>query len=111
MYPSSPVQVCSRKDKKSEGEPELPFCIESLDKPILGKHSKVLTPTELSLIYTMETFNLKGVFAKNESGYRLNAIKKKNNMASIQIEKIATYDFNHKKINLISNKSFRYYKL
>ena len=77
MYPSSPVQVCSRKDKKSEGEPELPFCIESLDKPILGKHSKVLTPTELSLIYTMETFNLKGVFAKNESGYRLNAIKKK----------------------------------
>ncbi|XP_023327239.1 uncharacterized protein LOC111700534 isoform X5 [Eurytemora carolleeae] len=35
VYPSSPVQVCSRKDKKSEGEPELPFCIASLDKPIL----------------------------------------------------------------------------
>ena len=59
---------------------------------------------------------LKGVFEKNERGYRLNAIKKKrflsplilllfvafivrkpNNLASIQIEKIATYDLDRKK--------------
>ena len=32
-------------------------------------------------------------------------------MASIQIEKIATYDLDRKKINLVSNKSFRYYNL
>ena len=32
-------------------------------------------------------------------------------MASIQIEKIATYDLDRKKINLISNKPFRYYNL
>ena len=32
-------------------------------------------------------------------------------MASIQIEKIATYDLDRKKINLISNKSFRNYIL
>ena len=78
---------------------------------------------------------LKGVFAKNERGYRLNAIKKRfwpllilllsvasigrkllktshaEFLASIQIEKIATYDLDCKKINLISNKSFRYYNL
>ena len=29
----------------------------------------------------------------------------------MQIEKIATYDLDRKKINLISNKSFRYYNL
>ena len=34
-----------------------------------------------------------------------------NDLAAIQIEKIATYDLNRKKINLISNKSFRYYNL
>ena len=75
---------------------------------------------------------LKGVFAKNERGYRLNAIKKAlliaTNLTSIccvckkkivkdvsyritsvhiQIEKIARSDLNRKKINLISNKSFR----
>ena len=32
-------------------------------------------------------------------------------MAPIQIEKIATYDLDRKKINLIVNKSFRYYNL
>ena len=55
---------------------------------------------------------LKGVFAKNERGYRLNAIKKRfwspligllsgrlipNNLAPIQIQKIATYYLDHKK--------------
>jgi len=63
---------------------------------------------------------LKGVFAKNERGYRLNAKKKalliatnltsiccvykdkivkdaSNNLASIQIEKIATHDLDRKK--------------
>ena len=34
-----------------------------------------------------------------------------NNMASIQIDKMATYDLDRKNINLISNKSFRYYNL
>jgi len=34
-----------------------------------------------------------------------------NNFASIKIEKIATYDLDRKKINLISNKSFTYYNL
>ena len=34
-----------------------------------------------------------------------------NNLAPIQIEKIETYNLDCKKINLISNKSFRYYKL
>ena len=29
----------------------------------------------------------------------------------MQIEKITTYDLDRKKINLISNKSFRYYNL
>ena len=29
----------------------------------------------------------------------------------MQIEKIATYDLDRKNINLISNKSFRYYNL
>ena len=33
------------------------------------------------------------------------------NVASIQIQKIATYDLDRKKINLIPNKSFRYYNL
>ena len=32
-------------------------------------------------------------------------------MASIQIEKIATYDLDRKKINLILNKTFKYYNL
>ena len=32
-------------------------------------------------------------------------------ITGIQIEKIATYDFDRKKIDLISNKSFRYYNL
>ena len=35
-----------------------------------------------------------------------------NSIASIQIEKIATYNLDRKKkFNLISNKSFRYYNL
>ena len=38
-------------------------------------------------------------------------VRKPNNLASIQIEKIATYDLDRKKINLISNKSFRYFNL
>ena len=74
---------------------------------------------------------LKGVFAKNERGYRLNAIKKalliatnltsiccvykeknvNNDKYRIQIQKDATYDLDRKKIYLISNKSFRYYNL
>ena len=33
------------------------------------------------------------------------------NEAPIQVEEIATYDLDHKKINLISNKSFRYQNL
>ena len=33
------------------------------------------------------------------------------NVAPIQIEKIATYDLDRQKINLITNKSFRYYNL
>ena len=62
---------------------------------------------------------LKGVFAKNERGYRLNVIKKLlilllsvasirrnllTNLAPIQIQKIATYDLDRKKIQIISNK-------
>ena len=31
------------------------------------------------------------------------------NVASIQIQKVAIFDSNRKKINLIQNKSFRYY--
>ena len=77
---------------------------------------------------------LKEVVAKNERGYyRLNAKKKcfwsvliccvdkkkivkdvriiPNNLAAIQIDKIATYDLDRIEINLISNKSFRYYNL
>ena len=34
-----------------------------------------------------------------------------NNLAAIQIEKIALYDLDRKKINLILNKTFRYYNL
>ena len=37
---------------------------------------------------------LKGVFAKNERGYRRLI---PNNLAAIQIEKIATYDLDRKK--------------
>ena len=33
------------------------------------------------------------------------------NVATIQIEKIATYDLDSKQIKLISNKSFRYYHI
>ena len=33
------------------------------------------------------------------------------NVMSIQIQKDATYDLDHKKIYLIPNKSFRYYNL
>ena len=65
-------------------------------------------------VYT-EGFSLKGVFAKNERGYRLNTIKKAlliaTNLTYIQIEKIGTHDLDRKKINLILNKSFRYYNL
>ena len=32
-------------------------------------------------------------------------------IASIKIQKVATYDSDRKKINLIPNKSFRYYNL
>ena len=35
----------------------------------------------------------------------------KEHVASIQIQKVATYDSDRKKINLIPNKSFRYYNL
>ena len=80
-------------------------------------------------------FDLKGVVAKNERGYRLNAIKKalliainltsiscvykenivKNDLyqrtvVSIQIQKDATFNSDRKQTNLIPNKSFRYYK-
>ena len=34
-----------------------------------------------------------------------------NNLAAIQIQKIATYDLDRKKIDLIWNKSFKYYNL
>ena len=77
---------------------------------------------------------LKGVFAKNERGYRLTAKKKRfwsllilllsaasirrklvkrlmlKKVAPIQIQKIATFNSDRKIINLIPNKSFRYYK-
>ena len=36
---------------------------------------ELLNPDSLTSIYTLGSFNLKGVFAKNERGYRLNAIK------------------------------------
>ena len=79
----------------------------------------------------MPTFDnlLKGVFAKNERGYRLTVINKSllifllsvasimrkrlipKNVDSIQIKKVATQDSDRNKINLIPNKAFRYYKL
>ena len=78
--------------------------------------------------------SLKGAFVKNERGYRLTSknyrfwsllifllsvasIRRKvlkttsteENIAYIQIQKVAIYDLYRKIINLISNKSFRYY--
>ena len=77
---------------------------------------------------------LKGVFAKNERGYRLTgkndrwqsllilllsipSIRRKivktthTEERSVQIQKVATFVSDRKKINLIPDKSFRYYKL
>ena len=77
---------------------------------------------------------LKGVFAKNERGYRLAAKNKRfwlllillltvaslrrkllktiipKNVVSIQIQKDATFNSDRKQINLIPNKLFRYCK-
>ena len=69
---------------------------------------------------------LKGVFTKNERGYRFatnltsiccvykeKIVKKRltpKNVASIQIRKDATFNSDRKQIDLIPDKSFRYYK-
>ena len=73
---------------------------------------------------------LKGVFTKNKRGYRLTAknkrfwsllilllsfasirrkLLKRSDVASIQIQKVAKFKTDRKKINLTPNKSFRYY--
>ncbi len=65
---------------------------------------------------------LKGVFDKNEWGYTAKktpliatnltsicCVYPEKNAASIQIQKVATFESDRKRINLIPNKSFRYY--
>ena len=79
--------------------------------------------SSLRALSLVKILALKGVFAKNEGGYRLNAIKKRFwsllilllSVASIrrkllkitytqeQIQKIATFNTDHKIINLIPN--------
>ena len=78
------------------------------------------------ILLTNKSSYLKGVFAKNERGYKLRAIDKRfdlilllsvasikrkllktthaeERIAAIQIQKVATYDSDRKQINLIPN--------
>ena len=43
--------------------------------------------------------------------YKEKMVKNDSYVANIQIQKVATFNLDRKNINLISNKSFRYYNL
>ena len=59
---------------------------------------------QIKVVYVLEETNI-----GNISGYMRRLIPK--SVAPIQNEEVGTYDLDRKKINLISNKSFRYYNL